>query len=114
MKLNNMGSKSNTEVHATPDSPDKDKVSYPHLSLSSAQFPELKDWKVGTEYHLHLVVKQVGMRESYKDEDEYDVDFEILKAGSMKGSKVSEDEYKKMSSEEKDDADESEVMDEDE
>ena len=112
--MHDLGRKSqNTEAIAMP-SESKEKINYPSLSLDSAQFPEIKNWKVGKKYHLHLVVEQKGIRESYSDEGEYNVEFDILKAKAMKAGVVPEEEYKEMSSEEKDKADEKEVLGDDE
>ena len=112
--MHDMGRKSqNTEAIAQP-SESKERINYPTLSLNSAEFPELKNWKVGKKYHLHLVVEQKGIRESYNDKDKYEADFSILKAMSMKGGVVPEEDYKNMSSEEKDAADEKEILGDDE
>lgn len=34
------------------------------LSISSSDYPEIKDWKTGEEYELVLRVKQTGSREA--------------------------------------------------
>ena len=103
-----MGHESNTEATAEPQQPKK--INYPSLSLSSAQFPDIRDWKIGQKYHLHLVVEQKGMNEDYDNKDEYRAEFNVLKAMSMKGGTVTSEKYKNMSSDEKDDADEQEVL----
>lgn len=110
MKMYNMGSKGNDGMVATES---KDKVHYPRLTLRSDQIPEVKDWQTGKKYTLHIVIKQTRSGESYSDPDVIEGEFDILKASVMKGM-VSKEDYDKMDDEEKDKADEEEVMGEDE
>lgn len=81
-----------------------------HLTLKSKELAEIKNWKVGKQYHLHLVVEQKAIRESYEKKDGYEAEFDVIKVMSMKGGAVSEEDYKKMSEEEQDKADEKDVM----
>lgn len=83
-----------------------------HLILKSKELPEIKNWKVGKQYHLHLVVEQKAIRESYDKKDEYEADFDVVKAMVMKGGMVDKEEYDKMSDEERDKTDEKEVLEE--
>lgn len=78
------------------------------LHITSEQLPEIKDWKVGKKYSINLVVEQKSVNQMGK-KNILDASFDILKA-TASGSKVSEEEYKDMTSEEKDKADEEEVM----
>lgn len=100
-------------MDATPEGV-TEKKSPGHLTLKSTELAEIKNWKVGKQYHLHLVVEQKSIRESYEKKDEYEAKFDVVKAIHMKGGAVSEEEYKKMSEEEQDKADEKDVMGKDE
>lgn len=42
------------------------KTMYPSVSLSSAEFPPVKDWQVGKTYELTVNVKMTGKRERGK------------------------------------------------
>ncbi len=88
---------------------DKDKMRYPHLSLRSDKIPEVKDWKNGGKYYLKILIEQKRSGEAYDNENVIEGDFDILKAAVI-SSAVSEKEYKGMSDDDKDKADEDEVM----
>lgn len=78
-----------------------------YMNIDSDQLPEIKGWKVGGKYNVNLVIEQKSLNAN--DEDILNASFEILEANASK-NKVSEDEYKSMSEDEKDKADEEEVM----
>lgn len=56
----------------------------PYLSFSAKEFPEIKDWKVGEEYTLELVVRMTGYSE-HKSLDQKQSDargtFEVTQVG---------------------------------
>ena len=78
-----------------------------YMNIDSDQLPEIKDWKVGGKYSVNLIIEQKSLNAS--DKDILNASFEILKATASE-DKVSEEDYKSMSDEEKDEADEKEVM----
>ncbi len=82
---------------------------YPRTSLSSDKLPGIEDLDIGDKIKLCSVAKIIGKRE--QEDGKVEVEVETLQCGIM-DDKVSEDEYKDMSEEEKDKADEKEVMDE--
>ncbi len=88
---------------------DKDKKRYPHLSLRSDKIPEVKDWKTGGKYYLKILIEQTRSGKAYDNEDVIEGEFDILKAAVI-SSAVSEKEYKDMSNDDKDNADEKEIM----
>ncbi len=53
---------------------------YPSISLKLEDIPEAKDWEIGKQYTIGIVVEMTNMR---KSEDESSVGFDILavKAG---------------------------------
>ena len=108
MDMHDMGSKDSMGTEVAQ--PSEKKVRYPNLTLNTMQFPEAKTWEVGKKYHLHLIVEQKGIAEDYDNKDEYRAKFDVLKAESIKGGTVSDEEYGKMSNDEKDNADEKEVL----
>ena len=105
-----MGKKISTGQPIESHNSDKEKISYPSFSLSGDKIPdELANAKVGETCHLDIIVKKVSDSIDTYGDGEPRVEVEIRKL-AYKGSKVNADEYKKMSSEEKDMADEKEVM----
>ena len=111
MELYDQGHKQEISESPVATNSKENTVSYPHLTLNSYKFPEVKNWEVGKQYHVHLVLEQIGIRESYNHKDEYEAEFDVIKAGSMGNAKVDKDEYDKMSDDEKDKIDEKEIMD---
>ncbi len=110
--LISMGKKHKTEGMAQPM--DKPHVSYPSFSLSGDLIPdELANKKVGQMCRLEILVKKVGDSVSSYDNGEQRIELEIHKLGYV-GGKVGKEEYDKMSEEEKNKADEKDVMGDDE
>lgn len=90
----------------------KNHISYPCFSLRDDKIPdELAKTEVGSMCRLEILVKKVADSVSSYDNGEQRVEVEIHKL-AYKGKKISEEDYKKMSNEEKDKADEEEVLDE--
>jgi len=112
MELHDMGEIRNTvgEIAPTQGKSKKEKY-YPSTYLSSKKLPEIAAYDVGDKCRLVSEVKVIGKRE--KEDGEIEVEVETRQCGIMKG-KVSENEYKDMSDEEKDEADEKEVMEKEE
>ena len=109
-KMRDMGEMRDTDGPVSPES-DKKEKSYPSISISSKQLPELKSKKYGDGIELHIIGEVGGIREDYDDKEE--VEYEIkIKEAACGGGNVSKDEYDKMSEEEKDKSDEKEVMEE--
>ncbi len=55
--------------------------SRPTISLDSKCLPEIKDWKVGKNYEIHLKVREVGVHEdSFDNKKQLHATFEIIKA----------------------------------
>ncbi len=77
---------------------------YPSLSFTTEEIPELKGKSVGDKVQLHIIGEVKGLRKNDK-EMSYDIEFQKC---SMK--KMPKEEYDKMSDEDKDKADEEEVM----
>lgn len=91
------------------DSPTESKEPYyPSTSLSSKQIPDLKGKKFGDKVSLHIMGEVVGIREDCENKEDVSYNIKIMKCGLM--NKVSKDDYKKMSEEDKDKTDEKEVM----
>ena len=105
-EIRNMGG----EAPTMEGKPKKEKY-YPTTYLSSKKLSGIEDFDVGDTVELHSINKIISKRE--KDDGEVEVEVETHKCGIMKG-KVSKDEYKNMSDEEKDKTDEKEVMGEEE
>lgn len=80
---------------------------YPTTYLSSKKLPGIEKYDIGDGFKICSINKVVGKIE--KEDGEVEVEVEIRQSGIMSG-KVSEDEYKDMSSEEKDKVDEEEVL----
>jgi hypothetical protein len=53
----------------------------PTLSLSTKDLPAIKNWKVGEEYRLEVIVKQQSL---HQDEDGMRANFVIKKVSSLK------------------------------
>lgn len=85
----------------------ENKKSKGYLNIDSDQLPNIKDWKVGGKYNINLVVEQKSLNAS--DKNILNASFDILSANASE-DKVSEEDYKDMSDDEKDKADEKEVM----
>ena len=107
MKMNDMGKMTEEVGTVSPESPKKEKY-YPRNNYSTKQMPELAKHDIGDMVELHSVNKVVGKREN--EDGSIDLEMEMMKCGTMGKGKVSEDEYKDMSNEEKDKVDEKEVM----
>lgn len=90
-----------------PVSPSEEKKNRGYLNIDSDQLPEIKDWKVGGKYNVNLVIEQKSLNAS--DKDILNASFEILSANADE-DKVSEEDYKDMSDDDKDKVDEKEVM----
>jgi len=111
MMLIDMGHKS--EMGSQPTEAKQEvKISYPGFSMTGDQIPEeLGNMKNGEKCHLDIIVRKIGDNiDTYAKGEPRRIEVEIHKLG-YEGSKVSEDEYKNMSDEDKDKEDEKEVMD---
>ena len=106
-KMYDMGEMRNTDCCPSEPGNKKEKY-YPSINISSKQLPGLKGKKFGDTIELHLKGKVGGMREDYDDKTEAEYDIKIIEAGMI--SKMPKEEYEKLSEEEKDKADEKEVM----
>ena len=103
-----MGEMRNTSGEIAPmQGENKKEKYYPSTYLSSKKLPEIANYDVGDKCRLISEVKVIGKRE--KEDGEVEIEVETHQCGVMKG-KVSEEDYKSMSDEEKDRADEKEVM----
>ena len=110
MILHDMGTMpKEDEVQPVTPSGKKEKY-YPTTYLSSKKLPGIEDYDIGDACKIVSVNKVVGKRE--KEAGEVEVEVEIRQSGIM-DEKVSEEDYKDMSEEEKDKADEKEVLGED-
>lgn len=107
--MKDMGKKQDTgEVAVAPES--KSRVSYPTFSLSGDRIPpELADAKVGDTCELNIIVKKVADSIDTYGDGEPRIEVEIRKLEYESG-KVSADEYKNMTSDEKDKADAADVL----
>jgi len=106
-KMHDMGEMRDNCCGVEPES--KKKVMYyPSIDLSSKKLPELKGKKYGDTVEIHIKGKIGGIREDYDDKTQANYEIKIMECG-MKG-KVSKDNYDKMSEEDKNKADEKEVM----
>lgn len=88
------------------EAPTEQEKYYPSLTFTTEEIPELKGKNVGDKVNLQVIGVIKGLRENDK-EMSYDVEF---KKCSMK--KMSVEEYKNLTDEEKDKIDEEEVMSE--
>lgn len=52
----------------------------PTIHLDSKVLPEIKNWKVGKKYTVHLDVRLTGMHEEYGDKKVVGATFEVNKA----------------------------------
>lgn len=108
--MTDMGMKRDTGEMAMPTN-EKSKVSYPSFSICGEQIlDELANAKVGDTCKIEMLVKKISDSVSSYNDDEQRVELEIRKMGYKGSSKVSADEYKNMSSEEKDEADAEDVL----
>ena len=105
-KLYDMGEVRSNEI--VPSGEGKKEKYYPSVSLSSKQLPELKGKKFEDSINIYFKGKISGLHEDYDDKSEAMFDIKIMEACVKDG--VSKEEYDKMSDEEKDKADEKEVM----
>jgi len=89
----------------TPDGGNKEKKHYPTVYLDSKQLPVLKEIKIGKEVSLHVkgIIKSIR-----QEEDKISYDIELRECGLM--GHTTKDAYEDMPEEEKDKADEKEVM----
>ncbi len=109
-----MGKKHKMDLTTNSPSDAKERISYPSFSISGDKIPdELANAKVGDTCTLQIVVKKVSDSVSSYDNNEQRVELEIHKLG-YKGKKLSSNEYKNLSSEDRDKADEDDVLGEDE
>ncbi|HCJ67202.1 MAG TPA: hypothetical protein DHV62_07755 [Elusimicrobia bacterium] len=106
MEMHDMGESAGNEIPQTEGEGKKEKY-YPSVSLTTEQLPELGSKEIGNEVSLHIMGKIRGIR---KDKEKTSYDIELRECGMMGGEIPDEDEYKKMSREEQDEADEKEVM----
>ena len=111
-KMNDMGEEREEIQEAVPEGHTKKEKYYPTMSVSSEQMPEMKGKKFGDKVSFHIMGEVTGVHEDYHNKEEVSYEIEIKQCGMM--GKMSEEEYKDMSDEEKDKADEKEVMKEDE
>jgi len=111
MEMIDLGKKIDTEIHQSVAGDKETKISYPSFSISGDQIPEeLGNMKNGEKCHCEIIVRKIGDNiDTYAKGEPRRIELEIHKLG-YKSDKVSEDEYKFMSDEEKDKADEEEVM----
>jgi len=61
-------SKVTPETYGMMEGPSKPKPHYPEFRLKLKDIPEAKDWEVGKQYKIELIVEQVMLSER-KDED---------------------------------------------
>lgn len=110
-KMHDLGKETETGMQPTEVKGEK-KISYPSFSISGDQIPdELGDVKNGEKASCHIIVRKIGDNiDTYAKDEPRRIELEIHKLGCMGKSEVNEDEYKNMSDEEKDKADEKEVM----
>ena len=52
----------------------------PTIHLDSKCLPEIKNWKVGKTYEIHLKVRQTSAHEEYGDKKVIGATFEVLNA----------------------------------
>ena len=105
MKMMDVGNVMDTKDMNSP-AEEKSKMMYPNLHFNHKIPDVLKQKDVGDMCHLEIMGKIVSKSESDTSED---MTIEVHKIG-YKGKNASEDEYKKMSNEEKDKIDEEDVM----
>ena len=75
------------------DSSSDSKGFLPSFHISSSDLPEVKDWEVGQNYEINLLVKQVGKRED--DDGKISGDFDII-AIKSEGKSVTPEQKKAM------------------
>lgn len=90
---------------------DKNKMMYPALHLSHKIPDELKDKDVGDMCYLKVLGKVVSKSEDNMGDS---MTIEVHEMGYAGKGKIDKEEYKKMSPEDKDKADEKEVLGDDE
>lgn len=113
MEMRDLGKE--REIGGVPtEAKDEKKISYPGFSISGDQIPdELKNSKLKDMCRLEIIVRKTGDNiDTYVKGEPRRVELEIQKLGYV-GKKVSEEEYKKMSDDDKDKADEKEVLEKD-
>ncbi len=110
MEMLDLGKETETGTQPAENKGEK-KISYPSFSISGDQIPdELGNIKNGDKCRLEVIVRKVGDNiDTYAKGEPRRIELEIHKLGYV-GKKVSEEEYKDMSDDEKDKADEKEVM----
>ena len=106
-----MGHKSEMGPQPTVAGDKETKISYPSFSISEDKIPEeMGNMKNGEKCRCEIIVRKIGDNiDTYAKGEPRRIEVEIHKLG-YEGSKVSEEDYKSMSDEEKDKADEEEVM----
>ena len=109
-KMHDMGEmRDSGECCPTVAGDSKKEKHYPTTYLSSKQLPGIEKYDIGDTCRIEAVKKVVGKRE--KQDGDVEVEVEIREMGIMGKGSVSEDDYKKMSEEDKDKADEKDVLD---
>lgn len=76
-----------------------EKEHYPTVYLTSDTLPEIKDWEVGEEYKIVMIVEQKSKSMNVEGKEEkYNADFAIKKIGcmDMEGSEDEEDSKEKL------------------
>lgn len=106
-----LGKKIDTEAQSTVSENKETKISYPSFSISGDQIPDgIGDMKNGEKCRCEIIVRKVGDNiDTYAKGEPRRIELEIHKLG-YEGSKVSEEDYKNMTDEEKDKTDEDEVL----
>lgn len=111
MDMIDLGQKHETGGEVTTASNKETKISYPSFSISGDQIPDgMDDMKNGEKCRCEIIVRKVGDNiDTYAKGEPRRIELEIHKLG-YEGSKVSEEDYKNMSDEEKDKIDEKEAL----
>lgn len=108
-----MGQKHETGGECCPTQSNKEtKISYPSFSISGDKIPsEIGDMKNGEKCRCEIIVRKIGDNiDTYAKGEPRRIEVEIHKLGYSGDAKIPKDEYENMSDEEKDKADEQEVM----
>ena len=112
MEMTNLGRKIDNDTQPTVSGGNEEtKISYPSFSISGDQIPAgLEDVKNGEKRNCEIIVRKIGDNiDTYAKGEPRRIELEIHKLGYI-GKGVSKDEYDNMSDDEKDKADEKEVM----
>ena len=109
MEMMDMGRETETGMQPAESKGEK-KITYSTFSMTGDQIPEeLGNMKNGEKCHCEIIVRKIGDNiDTYAKGEPRRIEIEIHKLGCM--GEMNKDEYDKLSDEEKDKADEKEVM----